>query len=113
MRPANLSRSEPIVVRNLSSEHYVAWFVVMRSNRIDPNRLKSFLFNHVGMLELIVLKNRHSGQRPPFVAKAVWVRGLYREWSGNSYSDRTRIPRGVAAAFDPPGTPPSRLPFRD
>jgi hypothetical protein len=64
-----------------------------------------------GMLELSVLKNRHSGQRPPFVAKAVWVRGLYREWSGNNYSDRTRIPRAVADAFDPPGMPP--LPFRD
>lgn len=54
-----------------------------------------------GMLELIVLKNRHSGERPPFTAKAVWHRGRYWEWDRNSYShaDRVRIPRGVAAAF--------------
>jgi replicative DNA helicase len=40
-----------------------------------------------GMLELIVLKNRHSGQRPPFTAKAVWHQGRYWEWERNRYSD--------------------------
>ena len=68
-----------------------------------------------GSLELIVLKNRHSGMRPPFTAKAVWMRGRYWEWDRNSYSDsdRTRIPRGVAAAFDPPEAQSSQLPYSD
>jgi len=69
-----------------------------------------------GMLELSVLKNRHSGQRPPFIAKAVWNLGRYWEWERNSYSDsdRTRIPRGVAAAFEPPAKQPARrLPYTD
>jgi replicative DNA helicase len=71
--------------------------------------------NDRGLLELSVLKNRHSGQRPPFIAKAVWARGRYWEWERNSYSDsdRTRIPRGVVAAFDAPETQPSRLPYSD
>jgi replicative DNA helicase len=66
-----------------------------------------------GMLELIVLKNRHSGQRPPFTAKAVWHRGRYWEWDRNSYADRTRIPAGVAAAFESPAPQPSRLPYAE
>ena len=68
-----------------------------------------------GMLELIVLKNRHSGQRPPSKFKAVWHRGRYWECTDNSYADadRTRIPRGVAAAFAPPEEQPSRLPHAD
>ena len=65
-----------------------------------------------GMLELSVLKNRHSGQRPPFVAKAVWHRGRYWEWDRNRYADadRVRIPRAVAAAFDTPEMQSSSLP---
>lgn len=66
-----------------------------------------------GLLELIVLKNRHSGQRPPFTAKAAWLRGRYWEWDRNSYADRTGIPRGVAAAFDSPERQPARLPYSD
>ena len=62
---------------------------------------------------LSVLKNRHSGQRPPFIAKAVWHRGRYWEWTNNSYADGTRvqIPRGVAAAFDDSGAEGARLPY--
>ena len=68
-----------------------------------------------GMLELNVLKNRHSGQRPPSKFKAVWHRGRYWECADNSYADadRTRIPHGVAAAFDAPEEQPSRLPYAD
>jgi replicative DNA helicase len=66
-----------------------------------------------GLLELIVLKNRHSGERPPFTAKAVWNRGRYWEWDRNSYSGRVRVPRAVTAAFDRPETQASRLPYTD
>jgi replicative DNA helicase len=68
-----------------------------------------------GLLELIVLKNRHSGQRPPFKAKAAWHRGRYFEVTFNSYSDsdRARIPRGVAAAFAQPEAQAGRLPYTD
>jgi hypothetical protein len=66
-----------------------------------------------GLLELIVLKNRHSGQRPPSKFKAVWQRGRYWESTENSYADRTRIPRSVAAAFDAFDMPGSRLPYTD
>ena len=68
-----------------------------------------------GMLELSVLKNRHSGQRPPFVAKAVWHRGRYWEWDRNRYADadRVRIPRAVTAAFETPGMQSSHLPYTE
>jgi replicative DNA helicase len=66
-----------------------------------------------GMLELIVLKNRHSGQRPPFTAKAVWHRGRYWEWDRNAYAERTRIPGGVVAAFDQRRDQPTRLPYAE
>ena len=43
-----------------------------------------------GLLELIVLKNRHAGEKPPTTFKAVWYRGRYREWDRNSYGERVR-----------------------
>jgi replicative DNA helicase len=64
-----------------------------------------------GLLELIVLKNRHAGEKPPASFKAVWYRGRYGEWDRNSYAERTRIPRGVAAAFDQKTQGSSRLPY--
>jgi replicative DNA helicase len=68
-----------------------------------------------GILELSVLKNRHSGQRPPFVAKAVWHRSRYWEWDRNRYADaeQVRIPRAVTAAFETPEMPPTRLPYTE
>jgi replicative DNA helicase len=66
-----------------------------------------------GLLELIVLKNRHNGARPPFTAKAVWHKGKYWEWDRNSYGDvlaprRPGDPRGMGRN----GTGP-RLPSTD
>lgn len=52
-----------------------------------------------GILELLVLKNRHAGQKPPASFKAVWSRGRYWEWDRNAYADRARIPPAVQAAF--------------
>jgi replicative DNA helicase len=66
-----------------------------------------------GLLELIVLKNRHAGQKPPASFKAVWHRGRYWEWDRNSYSDRAHAPRAAAAAVSPNGAAPSRLPYAD
>jgi replicative DNA helicase len=43
-----------------------------------------------GLLELIVLKNRHAGEKPPASFKAVWARGRYWEWDRNSYAARAR-----------------------
>jgi replicative DNA helicase len=43
-----------------------------------------------GLLELIVLKNRHAGEKLPTTFKAVWYRGQYREWDRNSYGERVR-----------------------
>ncbi|HEY1298118.1 MAG TPA: DnaB-like helicase C-terminal domain-containing protein [Chloroflexota bacterium] len=65
-----------------------------------------------GMLELIVLKNRHSGQRPPFTAKAVWHRGRYWEWDRNSYAGRDHAQNGVVAAGRN-GHASSRMPYTD
>jgi replicative DNA helicase len=65
-----------------------------------------------GMLELIVLKNRHSGQRPPFTAKAVWHGGRYWEWDRNSYAGRDVAQNGVVVT-DRNGHMPSRLPYAD
>ncbi|HEY1296596.1 MAG TPA: DnaB-like helicase C-terminal domain-containing protein [Chloroflexota bacterium] len=47
-----------------------------------------------GLLELIVLKNRHAGEKPPATFKAVWYRGRYGEWDRNSYADRARKAAG-------------------
>jgi replicative DNA helicase len=68
-----------------------------------------------GLLELSVLKNRHTGQRPPFTAKAVWHGGRYWEWEHNSYagSEPTRVPRGVAAAFNDSAPRSARMPYAD
>ncbi|MBV8718935.1 MAG: AAA family ATPase [Chloroflexi bacterium] len=46
-----------------------------------------------GLLELIVLKNRHAGEKPPATFKAVWYRGRYGEWDRNSYADHSRPAR--------------------
>lgn len=64
------------------------------------------------MLELIVLKNRHSGQRPPFTAKAVWHRGRYWEWDRNSYAGRDHAQNGAVTAGRN-GHAASRLPYAD
>jgi replicative DNA helicase len=69
-----------------------------------------------GMLELSVLKNRHAGQKPPAIFKAVWHGARYWEWDGNSYAERARIPRAVERAFETPAEAEqgrSRLPYRD
>jgi replicative DNA helicase len=46
--------------------------------------------NDRSMLELLVLKNRHAGQKPPASFKAAWARGRSWEWEGNSYAERTQ-----------------------
>ena len=48
-----------------------------------------------GLLELIVLKNRHAGEKPPASFKAVWARGRYWEWDRNSYADRSAAVNGT------------------
>ena len=65
-----------------------------------------------GLLELIVLKNRHAGQKPPASFKAVWHRGRYWEWERNSYTERARIPP-VVSAFEEAEQQRSRLPYAD
>src|SRR2546425_8075828 len=66
-----------------------------------------------GLLELIVLKNRHAGEKPPSIFKAIWYRGRYGEWDRNSYADRARASRNGAGS--PSGAMPrtSRIPYSD
>ncbi|MBV9132271.1 MAG: DnaB-like helicase C-terminal domain-containing protein, partial [Chloroflexi bacterium] len=48
--------------------------------------------DHRGLLELIVLKNRHAGEKPPATFKAVWYRGPVRRM-GSQQLRRPLTPR--------------------